>query len=343
MTRIVHAIRSDGFAGVERFVAALATVQADNDDSVVVIGGNTDQMVRALASRAEHCGAATVFGTVRGLRRQARQADIVNVHMTAAEVAATVALSSRRPDRRPRVVATRHFARGRGAGSGPARNVVAWAGGQRIDAEIAVSRWVAEHVAGPVHVVYPGVATRAVPAHEERERVVLVVQRLEPEKRTDAALEAFAGSGLIRHGWRLVIAGDGIQRRHLAQLSRRLSIDAATEWLGHRSDVIAVMDRAAIMLAPTPHEGLGLAVLEAMAGGLPVIAAGSGGHVETVGAAPGGRLFRTTDEAVDLLRELAGDAGQREEYGQALHATQQRIFTMQRQYADTDAVYRSLL
>ena len=42
----------------------------------------------------------------------------------------------------------------------------------------------------------------------DREPVVLVAQRLEPEKDTDVAVRAFALSGLAGRGWRLEVAGD---------------------------------------------------------------------------------------------------------------------------------------
>ena len=52
------------------------------------------------------------------------------------------------------------------------------------------------------------------------------------------------------------------------------------------------MRAAGVLLAPRTDEAFGLSVVEAMARGLPVVAAGSGAHLETVGSVPGRRPVR---------------------------------------------------
>ena len=53
-------------------------------------------------------------------------------------------------------------------------------------------------------------------------------------------------------------------------------------WLGHRADVPALLRAADLFVLPSLHEGLPLAVLEAMAAGLPVVATDVDGTREAV-------------------------------------------------------------
>ncbi len=342
MTAIVHVVRSSGFAGVEGFVAGLARAQAAAGEDVRVIGGESARMRAVLGGEIPHTPAATVADVVRAMLGLAQAPDIVNVHMTAAEVGAALVMALRRWRPTPVVVATRHFAAARGAGSGWARPVVAAVAGRCIDAQIAVSRFVADAVDGEAHVVHSGVPDQPLPA-TPRERTVLVAQRLEPEKHTEDAVVAFAESGLARSGWRLQIAGDGSARGALVARVAELGICADVDVLGHRADVAELMHRAGILLAPTPREGLGLAVLEAMALGLPVIAAASGGHLETVGGVDGGQLYTQTSDAAGRLRALAEDGARRAAYGLSLQRAQRERFSVAAQVAGTAAVYRQAM
>ena len=96
--RIVHAVRSDGFAGVERHVAGLARAQAAAGHQVCVIGGDPRSMATAVDNQGVVLQpAATVPQVASALRRMAPGSDVVHVHMTAAEVAATVAASTSTP------------------------------------------------------------------------------------------------------------------------------------------------------------------------------------------------------------------------------------------------------
>lgn len=335
--RVVHAIRSDGFAGVERHVALLAAAQHDAGHRVAVIGGDPGLMRRAIDRREVlHRPAARTLSTARAIRRLAG-CDVLHVHMTAAEVAALLALVPRDVP----VVSTRHFA-GRRGSAWPGRAVAPLLA-RRIDAQIAISRYVAEHVDGVSTVVHPGVPD--LPAGTaQRSATVLVAQRLEREKRTDLALRAFAASGLAAAGWRLQIAGDGAQRADLEALAARLGVGETTSFLGLRPDVDALMARAGILLAPCPVEGLGMTVLEAMAVGLPVIAARAGGHLETLGEVEGAAMYPAEDPAAGgrVLGGLAADATRRERYGRELREAQRRRFTLRAQEQAVTAVYRSV-
>jgi len=96
-----------------------------------------------------------------------------------------------------------------------------------------------------------------------------------------------------------------------------------------------------MLLAPTPIEAFGLSVLEAMSHGLPVVAAGAGGHLETVGSTPGAALFAPGDAAAAArqLARLITDPRDRRRYGDALRERQRTLFTAERQTEGTLRVF----
>ena len=329
---------SDRFAGVERHVALLAAAQRDAGATVAVIGGDEESMRRDIGAGVVFRPTGGLLQTVGTARPFVPGADIVHVHMTASEVAGVIAALGTTAA----VVTTRHFAAARG--STPVNRWVGRRAAARIDAQIAVSAYAARYVEGDSTVVYAGVANREPVDPRRRQRTVLVAQRLESEKRTGVALEAFAASGLAQDGWRLVIAGSGSLRSALERKAARLGIAGTTRFLGHAGDVQQLMATAGLLLAPRPDEAYGLSVVEAMAVGLPVVAAAGGGHLETVGGVGGTGLFPPDDVrgAASALRALAADSAGRAAYGEQLRTAQRERFTLEAQQRDTDAVYREV-
>lgn len=338
--RIVHAIRSDGYSGVERYVLRVAAAQAGAGHDVHVIGGDPAHMRGPLsAAGIGHTAAARTFEVIRALNRQRAGADVVNTHMTAADLAAVTALRARR--RGPVVVSTRHFASRRGrVGPIPLDRVVSGT----VDSELAISEAVAAAIGRPSTVVPSGLAPRE-PSNAIRTTVVLIAQRLQPEKETQLALDAFARSELAPQGWELWIAGIGPERSGLEVKARDLSIASSVNFLGYRADLSALMDECGILLAPCSIEGLGLSVLEAMQSGLPVVAARGGGHVELLDGLDTRALFTAgdSDAAARVLRSLAGDEAGRTALGAAEQARQRDHYTIDSQVRGTDAVYRAAI
>jgi glycosyltransferase involved in cell wall biosynthesis len=217
--------------------------------------------------------------------------------------------------------------------------------GRRIDAEVSISAAVAASVDRPSTVVHTGVDPRPLGDGRPRDRTVLIAQRLEPEKHTHVGIRAFAASGLAADGWTLEVAGDGSERDAVHALARELGLEPVVRFSGFRSDLPAVMDRAGMLVAPCPVEGLGLTVLEAMAGGLPVVAAAAGGHVELLEGLDERTLFTAddADDAARRLRALADDEPGRADLGAAERVRQQQAFSTRAQADGTEAVYREVL
>jgi glycosyltransferase involved in cell wall biosynthesis len=339
--RILHVIRSDGFSGVERFVLRLSRQQHFDGNEVAVVGGATDDMREALDPiGVPHAAAARTSEVARAVRRLASRFDIVNTHMTAAELGTAAGLAGRL--RRPAVVATRHFAKPHGRiGPVPANLIVR----PFIDAQISISRAVAAAIDGRSTVVHSGVESRPMPNGLLRERTVLMAQRLQPEKHGHVGIRAFAAARLADAGWILAIAGQGPEQGALEALTNELGVQHAVRFLGYRADLQEIMDRAGLLLAPCPVEGLGLTVLEAMAGGLPVLAAGGAGHLDVFEGLEDQCLFDVddVDDAARGLRRLADDAAARLALGSAVRSVQRSRFSLAAQAAGTEGVYRNVL
>ncbi len=110
--------------------------------------------------------------------------------------------------------------------------------------------------------------------------LLLYVGRLVPEKNLGLLLDTLE-TLQARNGrdWRLVLVGDGVERpRFLAEADRRTPRRVA--WLGHIQDrfhLARIYANCDAFVHPNPREPFGIAPLEAMASGLPVIAPDRGG------------------------------------------------------------------
>jgi glycosyltransferase involved in cell wall biosynthesis len=105
------------------------------------------------------------------------------------------------------------------------------------------------------------------------------------------------------------VVGDGSERVALEEWALE-NAGSTIEFAGWSDDPDAEFGAAAVLLAPAGHEPGGLAVLEAMSAGVPVVAAAAGGHVESIGRIPGMPAFAPGDAvaAAAGLRALREDS-----------------------------------
>ena len=137
--------------------------------------------------------------------------------------------------------------------------------------------------------------------------LALYVGRMAGEKDIDLLLAAWSEVER-RTGARLVLVGDGPARR---SLQRAPGAERAI-WIAHERDRDRLADLYAavdLYVAPGPAETFGLAALEALSSGLPILSVDQGGVAETVQHSGAGRLYASgerahlTEVAVALLGE----------------------------------------
>ena len=136
--------------------------------------------------------------------------------------------------------------------------------------------------------------------------VALYVGRLSAEKGLGVVLDALPGVHAAT-GLRLVLIGEGHLRRRLERAARtRPEMLGVLPFESDRARLARVYASADLFVAPCPYETFGLAALEAMASGLPVVGVGAAGIGRLLKHASWGRTYRAgdPDDCARAMRQL---------------------------------------
>ncbi|MDD2903250.1 MAG: glycosyltransferase family 4 protein [Syntrophales bacterium] len=134
--------------------------------------------------------------------------------------------------------------------------------------------------------------------------VVGLVARL--DHRAKGHLELIQALALLkdRHPLHALMVGGGRRQEEMRELAASLGLQDKVHFLGNRRDVPVLLQAMDIFVLPSHNEGVSLAVLEAMAAGLPVIVSAVGGLPEIVQHEENGLLIPPKDVEA-LARSLA--------------------------------------
>ncbi|HYZ11507.1 MAG TPA: glycosyltransferase, partial [Actinomycetota bacterium] len=289
---------------------------------------------RGLVDQLEHAGVAVHClhggrewdlrwaGRLRRLVRE-RRYDIVHIHSPYVAGIARLALRSLPRKVRPRIVYTEHVP---WWGYVPASRILNAATFWLDDATVAVSRAVRESIPrrrrDGVDVVVHGIdveAVRAVGRSREEERARLgigpddvligTIAHFRPQKAYPDLLRAARLVLDAQPRATFIAVGRGPEERRIRKLHRELGLGDRFRFAGFRSDATRVLAACDIFVLASLFEGLPLALMEALALGVPVVATEVGGIPEGVTHGEEGLLVPPSrpDLLADSLTTLVRD------------------------------------
>lgn len=363
--RILHVVENLNRGGLERVVIDLALAQqaAGHDCRVICLyeDGRLAGELRAHGIAVDACGKGAGFdlGALRRMRGLLRThgTEILHTHNIIAHVYAALAS---RGHRVRRFLNTRH---GRGvAPPGRARLWLYSAAMRWTDCVVAVCeaarRNLAEHDRVPeakLAVVPNGIhverfAAASAPAHravaallgvDPATRIIGCVGRLNWAKDLPTLIRAFAA--LRRQGRDAVLAliGDGGLREELQHLAADERIGDRVVFLGDRSDVRDILPGLDVFAMSSVSEGYSIALLEASASALPIVATDVGGNAEIVRDGVSGRIVPPGDPAVfaAALEDVLVDDARARAMGEAGAVWVRREGSVEAMVARYEALY----
>jgi glycosyltransferase involved in cell wall biosynthesis len=159
--------------------------------------------------------------------------------------------------------------------------------------------------------------------------VAVSVGRLAPEKGHADLLAAWPAVRDKLPGARLVLLGDGPERPHLEELLTRHRLGESVTLAGPCADVEPHLRRADLFVLPSREEGMSVALLEAMALGMPLVATAIPGNRKLVADFKQGRLCRADDPS-SLARTIVEQWG---DMDRAIHMGHAARSLVQQRYA----------
>ncbi|MBS1747739.1 MAG: N-acetyl-alpha-D-glucosaminyl L-malate synthase BshA [Bacteroidetes bacterium] len=140
------------------------------------------------------------------------------------------------------------------------------------------------------------------------EKILIHASNFRKIKRVEDVIEIFAKVH-AQVPSKLLLVGDGPERRHIEEQVRKLQVQDDVRFLGKQDQVEEIMLVSDLFILPSEYESFGLAAMEAMAAGVPVISSNAGGLPEinidgvTGYTAPVGDVETMSQKAISLLSD----------------------------------------
>lgn len=176
------------------------------------------------------------------------------------------------------------------------------------------------------------------------ERLMIHISNFRPVKNAPDVVRVFSRVR-NRIQTRLLMVGEGPDLQKCRELARELGVERDVLFLGNQEAVEEILACADVFLLPSAYESFGLAALEAMACGVPVLAAEVGGLGEVISPGRDGWLCCPGDiecmagRALDILAH----EDRRKAMGQAARQKAVTAFSPERIVPQYEAVYRRVL
>jgi glycosyltransferase involved in cell wall biosynthesis len=187
-------------------------------------------------------------------------------------------------------------------------------------------------------------AARATLGLDDDALVIGAVGRLAAEKDYASLVAAFRQVRTQVPHVVAAILGDGPLLRELSEAARAHGC-SELRFFGYREDAVALLSAFDMFVQPSLSEGIALAVIEAMAAGLPVIATSVGGNPEALGNGDAGILVpaRDIDALASAITALAHDAGRRNRLAEAGRRRAETYFSIEATARAYEQLYLELV
>lgn len=174
--------------------------------------------------------------------------------------------------------------------------------------------------------------------------VVHVANMSHPVKRQEDLLEAISRLRAAGVHVQALLVGDGPRRASLEQLARDQNVDDRVHFLGHRQDIPALYARADVGVLCSAAEGLSNAVIEGMAGRVPMVVTRVGGNPDLIEDGQRGRVVspRRPEELAQAIRWLLENPQSARRMGRGARRFVERELSLGRLVARHDALYQRL-
>lgn len=171
--------------------------------------------------------------------------------------------------------------------------------------------------------------------------VVGTATRFEPVKNLPLLLHAFRKVLTARPHTCLVLAGTGSLEQELRGLSRTLGMETSVHFIGLRQDLPDIYGLMDVFVLSSHTEGISIALLEAMANGLPTVATAVGGNPEVVLHGETGFLVPAGDDGAmaERLLQLLGTSRMADYMGRNGRLRAEKGFSFDRMMAEYLEIY----
>jgi glycosyltransferase involved in cell wall biosynthesis len=238
-----------------------------------------------------------------------------------------------------------------------------------VDSVIAVSKDVADGFERNlpirrevIKVIHPGVdVDRFKFSQDSREKirrefglgdeiVIGIVSRISPGKGHEELFNAFKILIEEFDNLKLLVVGGATVGEEgyfmeVRKLADKLGISEKVIWAGFRRDVPEILSAIDIFVAPSHAEAFGLALVEAMSVGLPIVASKNAGFIDIIQDRVNGVFFEKGNyfDLADKIKMLLNEPSLSKSIGENASKTAREKFSIKRYFDEIEAIYFQLL